>query len=108
MQDGVGTVKFVRNDDINAAFDAALTVVDLVDPANSAVVSRVFNGHNCWSPDPAECRDTLTTWISNWAAGVEDTSATSISLTAPIDQMATGAIAFPDDSTPLRLLCILC
>lgn len=99
MQDGVGTVKFVRNDDINLAFDTALSVVDLVDPGNSAVVNRVFNNHNCWSPDPAICRDTLTAWVSNWAAGVEDTSSTSVALAAPLAQMATGAILFPENSS---------
>ena len=97
MQDGQGSVKFARNDDINLAYSAALTVVDLADPASSDVVTRVYNGHNCWnSADPTICRDTLIEFITNWANGVEATSATEIAFTAPADQKPTGSVVFPD------------
>lgn len=99
MQGGQGTVKFARSDDINLAFDEALTVVNLADPGASAVVTRVANGHNCWSVDPDVCRDTLTNYITQWAEGVAATSSTTVNLTAPADHMPTGAINFPDTST---------
>ena len=47
--DGVGPTKFVHSGDINLAFAAANTVVDLDTPENSLVVQRVSNGHHCLS-----------------------------------------------------------
>ena len=98
MQDGQGTVKFVRNDDINMAYDAALTLVNLSDPAASTIVTRVTNGHNCWSVDATVCRDTLTDFITDWAEGVGASESTTISFVAPADQMPTGAIVLPDEA----------
>ena len=99
MQGGQGTVKFVRNDDINMAYDAALTLVDLADPAASTIVTRVTNGHNCWSVDATVCRDTLTDFITNWAQGVGASESTTINFVAPADQMPTGAIVLPDEAS---------
>lgn len=99
MEGGQGTVKFVRGDDINAAYDAALGVVNLADPGASAVVTRAANGHNCWSADPNVCRDTLTNFITQWASGVGATSSTAINLVAPDDQEPSGAIVFPETSS---------
>ena len=98
MQGGQGTVKFVRNDDINMAYDAALTLVNLADPDASTIVTRVANGHNCWSVDATICRDTLTDFITQWANGVAASESTTINFVAPADQMPTGAIVLPDDS----------
>ncbi len=99
MQGGVGTVKFARNDDINQAYGAALSVVDLTDPGNSAVVNRVANGHNCWSGDLTDCRDTLTAFVAAWAAGVEATVSTTVNFVAPVDQIPQGSVVFPDTSS---------
>lgn len=99
MEGGQGTVKFVRGDDINLAYNEALTVVNLADPGASAVVTRVANGHNCWSVDTNVCRDTLTNFITQWTAGAGATASTAVNLTAPADQMPTGAVVFPDAST---------
>ena len=99
MQGGQGTVKFVRNDDINMAYDAAVTLVNLTDPAASILVTRVTNGHNCWSVDANVCRDTLTDFITQWADGVDATESTTINFTAPANQMPTGAIVLPEDAS---------
>ncbi len=58
---------FARHDDVNLAYEAANTVVDLGQPSNSRVVAKVGGGHNCWLSDPQACADIMTTWIENWA-----------------------------------------
>ena len=57
---------FARNDDVNLAYDAALPNVDTLQPANSLVVERVSNNHNCWVDDDDVCATIMTTWIENW------------------------------------------
>ena len=46
---------FVRNDDVNMAYDAAVTVTDTQQPSLSRVVEKVGQGHNCWVADPGVC-----------------------------------------------------
>jgi hypothetical protein len=58
---------FVRNDDINLAYEAANGVVDLSSPADSLMVTKVGGGHNCWLAADSACADQLTVWIRNWA-----------------------------------------
>jgi len=58
---------FARHDDVNLAYEAANTVVDLTQPNNSRLVSKVGGGHNCWLTDSQACADIMTTWIENWA-----------------------------------------
>lgn len=78
---GSGPTHFVDNDDVNNAWQQANTVVDLEDPAASAVVQRVANGHNCWlgNNQTATCAITMTGYIEAWAAGAQ-TSVSEISL----------------------------
>ena len=57
---------FVRNDDVNLAYDAALTVTDTTQPSLSRTVEKVGEGHNCWVADPGVCSTIMTTWIENW------------------------------------------
>jgi hypothetical protein len=58
---------FVRNDDINLAYEAANSVVDLGNPSASRMVVKVGGGHNCWLAADSACADQLTVWIRNWA-----------------------------------------
>jgi mono/diheme cytochrome c family protein len=58
---------FVRNDDINLAYEAANGVVDLGNPGASMMVTKVGGGHNCWLAASSACSDQLTVWIRNWA-----------------------------------------
>ena len=58
---------FVRSDDINLAYEAANGVVDLSNPADSTMVTKVGGGHNCWLAADSACADQLTVWIRNWA-----------------------------------------
>jgi len=66
-QGGQGGNPFVRNDDINLAFEAANTVADLTQPSDSMLVTRVGGGHHCWIGDTQACADIMTTWIEGWA-----------------------------------------
>ncbi|MBT8149657.1 MAG: LamG domain-containing protein [Pseudomonadales bacterium] len=99
MQEGSGTRWFVRSDNINTAYDDTLPVVSLADPASSSLVDKVAGGHNCWVADLTLCRDTLIEFITNWANGAADTSATELVLVAPNDQLPSGAITFPDNAS---------
>ncbi|MGH8721273.1 MAG: hypothetical protein ACREU4_04780 [Burkholderiales bacterium] len=56
---------FVRNDDINLAYEAANGVVDLSNPGDSMMVTKVGGGHNCWLAADSACADQLTVWIRN-------------------------------------------
>ena len=40
--------RFVRADDVNLAYTAANSIVDLTDPGASRMVTKVREGHNCW------------------------------------------------------------
>jgi hypothetical protein len=91
---------FVRNDDINEAYAAALTKVDIDQPSASVVVSQVASGHNCWLEPGNEgiCASILTTWIEKWlgeAAG----GGRQIVLTAPDPRDPDQSKNFPDDGT---------
>jgi Concanavalin A-like lectin/glucanases superfamily len=92
---------FARADDVNQAYSAALTVVNLTQPAQSTMVVKVSGGHNCWLSSPSACADILTTWIQNWAGGGAGgaSGATQIALTAPVDQAVGPTKQFPADST---------
>ena len=70
---GGQTPMFARNDDVNLAYQAANTIVNLQQPDQSRMVTKVAGGHNCWLQSPAACADTLTadrfsravTWLSS-------------------------------------------
>jgi len=92
---------FARADDVNQAYSAALTVVNLTQPNQSTMVVKVAGGHNCWLSSPQACADILTTWIQNWAGGGAGGAGgtTQIQLTAPADQAVGPTKQFPADST---------
>jgi Concanavalin A-like lectin/glucanases superfamily len=72
-----GPTHFVDQGDVNAAWQQARTVANLVDPAASALVQRVANGHNCWlgADQAATCATTMTSYIERWAAAADDSVA---------------------------------
>ena len=91
---------FARSDDINQAYSAALTVVNLSQPETSIMVQQVAGGHNCWLSSAQACADIMTTWISNWAGGNAGASGgTQIQLTAPPSQTVGSTKVFPSDAT---------
>jgi hypothetical protein len=87
---------FARSDDVNLAYAQANTVVNLQQPAQSTIVTKVSGGHNCWLADPSACGTILTTWISNWAgAAGAGGSGTQIQLVAPPVQTVGQSKNFP-------------
>jgi hypothetical protein len=86
--------QFARTDDVNLAYQAANTVVNLAQPDQSMMVAKVAGGHNCWLASPSACGDTLTVWIQNWA-GSSATGSQSIKLVAPPDETVGSAKTFP-------------
>ena len=89
---------FARSDDVNLAYAAAQTIVDLSAPGQSRVVAKVAGGHHCWLASTAACGDTLTTWIKNWAGIALGNTSGTIVLKAPVIQNAGSSRSFPDSS----------
>jgi hypothetical protein len=95
---GGQTPTFARNDDVNAAYTAANTVVNLTQPDQSRMVIKVGGGHNCWLASASACADTLTVWIRNWA-GATATGGRTITLQAPPIKEVGATKTFPPDNT---------
>ena len=89
---------FARSDDVNLAYQAALPLVNLVQPNQSTLVLKVGGGHNCWVADPSACAATMLVWIQAWI-GAGSASTTSVQLVAPPVQAAGGGKQFPADPT---------
>jgi len=103
---GQAPSKFANTQNVNDAFTVAFSgyaansrkLVDFTDPANSEIVQRVANGHNCWvAPDYNFCRDALISYIESWRDGSEATS-TVVQLTAPVIADPDPSKEFPADS----------
>ncbi len=92
------TPTFVNEQDVNLAYAQANSIVNLSDPSQSAMVTKVAGGHNCWLTSNSACVDILTTYISNWAGGSEG-SAKTVELRAPTIKDPGATLAFPTDST---------
>jgi hypothetical protein len=86
--------QFARSDNINLAYEAANTVVDLTNPSQSEMVQKVSGGHNCWLASPQACGATLTVWIQNWA-GTTAVGSQQIKLVAPPEQDVGPSKTFP-------------
>lgn len=97
--DGGQTPTFVRTDDINLAYNAANTIVDLNSPANSRMVTKVAGGHNCWLASDQACADIIQGYISDWASSSVGVNANVVALTAPIIRDVADSKTFPADSS---------
>jgi hypothetical protein len=93
--------QFARNDDVNAAYQAANTVVNLAQPDQSRLVQKVGGGHNCWLAAPSACADTMTVWIRNWA-GSSASGGKQIELQEPTIKEVGSSKTFPTDSTKFQ------
>jgi hypothetical protein len=91
---------FARSDDVNAAYQQALQVVNLAQPDQSRIVAKVAGGHNCWASSASVCADILTTWIRNWASASGNSgTGTQIELQTPPDKTVGATKTFPTDSS---------
>lgn len=96
--DGGQTPRFVHENDINIAYAQANTIVNLSDPSQSQLVTKVASGHQCWLASTTACTDILTTFIVNWADGAEG-SVKTVELRAPAIRDVGNTLAFPEDAS---------
>lgn len=89
---------FARNDDINLAYADTNPLVDLSNPGDSLLVTKVAGGHNCWEASDAVCEDIMTTWVSAWAGDAVAGGGNQIDLEAPPIKEVGQSKGFPDDS----------
>jgi len=100
MEGGQAPISFARHDDINAAYQTALQVVNLAQPDQSRMVAKVAGGHNCWLSSPQACADILTTWIRNWASASGNAgTGTKIELITPPQHDVGATKTFPDSAS---------
>jgi hypothetical protein len=88
---------FVRQDNINLAYDEAIAFVDLTAPSSSVMVDKVAGGHNCWLTSNSACAATVTAFIENWA-GDSVSDGRSIQLEAPPVKTPGDSKSFPETS----------
>jgi len=96
---GPGTPSFVRDDDINLAYAAVNSLVDLGTPANSRLVTKVAGGHNCWLTSDSACGTVIAAYISSWAGNSVGGSGNVVQLSAPIIKDPGDSKSFPADSS---------
>jgi hypothetical protein len=87
---------FARFDDINLAYTEVNSLINTSRIADSALVTKVAGGHNCWLSDASACADIISTWIGNWVS--TEQLATSIELSAPMVKIPGANKNFPADS----------
>lgn len=90
--------RFAHEGDVNVAYAQANGVVNLDEPASSALVTKVAGGHNCWLGSDQACADAITSMISSWAGGSSG-SVNRIELQAPALRDPGGTIPFPESSS---------
>ncbi len=90
---------FVRSDDVNLAYDAALTIINRSDPENSEMVTKVADGHNCWEANDAFCGISITAYLDAWFNPNNPLPGNSdIELVAPEIKDPSGGKRLPTDS----------
>ncbi len=89
---------FVRQDDVNAAYAAVTSLVNLDAPASSRLAEKVGGGHNCWLPSNAACATLIASYIEDWANGISGGSGRQIPLVAPPQNPPGSTLAFPAGS----------
>ncbi len=95
---GGQTPTFVRDDDINLAYADTNPLVNLTQPSDSLLVTKVGGGHNCWETSDSVCADILTTWVSAWAGDAIAGGGNQIELEPPTIKDVGQSKAFPADS----------
>ena len=94
---------FVDPNDINVSYSQAVPNINLADPSQSLMVTKVGGGHNCWLTSDIACADSIEQMIINWAGGSTASTTRQIPLTAPVIKEPGKLKTFPDasdDNTP--------
>lgn len=87
---------FVREDDVNQAYEAADSHVNREEPDQSSLVTKVANGHNCWEASDTACATIITSYIESWL-GDGLSGGRQIELEPPPTKVVGESKAFPDD-----------
>ncbi|MBX2810021.1 MAG: LamG domain-containing protein [Cellvibrionaceae bacterium] len=99
VQSGSATPAFARSDNINTAYDTAAALIDSATPANSRLVTKILEGHNCWLSNDSVCASLMTTWIQNFLNSGGTTSFLgALNLTDPTLQTVGQSKQFPADA----------
>lgn len=67
---------FADFDNVNTAYDAVKTIVNVNDPSLSKIITKVSEGHNCWLSSDSACVDIFTRYIDKWLGGSNSTAKT--------------------------------
>lgn len=97
--------QFVRNDDINAAYDAVMgsnssgtSYVNLSTPSESLLSTKVGGGHHCWEASNDVCADAIALYITRWAGDRAGGASETIVLVAPDEFDPGSSKNFPESS----------
>ena len=84
---------------VNNAFDAMMdydpALINLANPEESRLVTKVAGGHNCWLSSNAACATLITSYIENWAAGEGGSEGRLIDLDPPTERPPGTSKFFP-------------
>jgi cytochrome c553 len=89
---------FVREDDVNLAYEATNPYINRAEPDESSLVTKVANGHNCWEASDTACASIITNYIEAWVGSGASTGR-EIELEEPVDHVVGESKQFPADST---------
>jgi hypothetical protein len=89
---------FVREDDVNQAYEAVNPYINRSEPDESSLVTKVANGHNCWEASNSACATIITNYIESWVGG-DANAGRQIELEAPPENVVGESKVFPEDSS---------
>ncbi|MES9942248.1 MAG: LamG domain-containing protein [Candidatus Thiodiazotropha sp. 6PLUC2] len=89
---------FVREDDVNQAYESVNGYINRSEPDESSLVTKVANGHNCWEASDSACATIITNYIESWV-GDGASAGRQIELEAPPENVVGESKTFPDDSS---------
>ncbi len=84
---------FFASGDVDAAYEAAKSKIDLDDPGSSRFVTRILELHNCWTASCVNDSNTMQTAISNFAGAIVPTSIDPILVTSKAVTFADATLA---------------
>jgi hypothetical protein len=89
---------FVREDDVNQAYEAVNSYINRSEPDESSLVTKVANGHNCWEASDSACATIIANYIESWVGGGSN-AGRQIELEPPPENVVGDSKVFPDDPT---------
>jgi hypothetical protein len=87
---------FVREDDVNQAYEVVNPYINRSEPDASSLVTKVANGHNCWEASNSACATIITHYIQSWI-GDGINAGRQIELEVPPENVVGESKVFPDD-----------